>query len=69
MNNFSHEQLNPNILCSYIALKAIFFYQSEYQRGVSAWNFDVEDLKNQASLVLWHLQFTYVIDIAVYCVI
>lgn len=25
--------------------------QSEYKRGVSAWNFDVEDLKNQASLV------------------
>ncbi|XP_050226357.1 uncharacterized protein LOC126676239 isoform X2 [Mercurialis annua] len=25
--------------------------QSEYQRGVSAWNFDVEDLKVQASLV------------------
>ncbi|KAK6162227.1 hypothetical protein DH2020_002068 [Rehmannia glutinosa] len=25
--------------------------QSEYQRGVSAWNFDVEDLKFQASLV------------------
>ncbi|KAL6566228.1 hypothetical protein OROGR_001843 [Orobanche gracilis] len=24
--------------------------QSEYQRGVSAWNFDVEDLKRQASL-------------------
>ncbi|KAL9669006.1 hypothetical protein QQ045_006547 [Rhodiola kirilowii] len=29
--------------------------QSEYQRGVSAWNFDVEDLKIQASLVLLHL--------------
>ncbi|KAG6407599.1 hypothetical protein SASPL_130595 [Salvia splendens] len=26
--------------------------QSEYQRGVSAWNFDVEDLKFQASLLL-----------------
>ncbi|XP_021888169.1 serine/threonine-protein kinase BLUS1 [Carica papaya] len=25
--------------------------QSEYQRGVSAWNFDIEDLKAQASLV------------------
>ncbi|KAF5734956.1 serine/threonine-protein kinase BLUS1-like isoform X1 [Tripterygium wilfordii] len=25
--------------------------QSEYQRGVSAWNFDIEDLKSQASLV------------------
>ncbi|XP_020586423.1 serine/threonine-protein kinase BLUS1-like isoform X2 [Phalaenopsis equestris] len=25
--------------------------QSEYQRGVSAWNFDVEDLKVQASLI------------------
>ncbi|KAL7167810.1 hypothetical protein ACSBR2_038295 [Camellia fascicularis] len=25
--------------------------QSEYQRGVSAWNFDIEDLKVQASLV------------------
>lgn len=25
--------------------------QSEYQRGVSAWNFDVEDLKAQASLI------------------
>lgn len=25
--------------------------QSEYQRGVSAWNFDVEDLKAQASIV------------------
>ncbi|XP_050379164.1 serine/threonine-protein kinase BLUS1-like isoform X2 [Argentina anserina] len=25
--------------------------QSEYQRGVSAWNFDVEDLKAQASMV------------------
>ncbi|KAM2035525.1 serine/threonine-protein kinase BLUS1-like [Malus sylvestris] len=25
--------------------------QSEYQRGVSAWNFDVEDLKAQASLM------------------
>ncbi|KAL1556403.1 non-specific serine/threonine protein kinase [Salvia divinorum] len=25
--------------------------QSEYQRGVSAWNFDVEDLKFQASLI------------------
>ncbi|RZR95199.1 hypothetical protein BHM03_00024004, partial [Ensete ventricosum] len=29
-----------------------FFLQSEYQRGVSAWNFDIEDLKSQASLVL-----------------
>ncbi|XP_042382491.1 serine/threonine-protein kinase 26-like [Zingiber officinale] len=26
--------------------------QSEYQRGVSAWNFDIEDLKAQASLIL-----------------
>ncbi|KAL7149804.1 hypothetical protein ABFS83_05G065300 [Erythranthe nasuta] len=26
--------------------------QSEYQRGVSAWNFDVEDLKLQASMLL-----------------
>jgi hypothetical protein len=26
-------------------------HQSEYQRGVSAWNFDLEDLKAQASLV------------------
>ena len=25
--------------------------QSEYQRGVSAWKFDIEDLKAQASLV------------------
>ncbi|KAM0934408.1 putative protein kinase STE-STE20-Fray family [Dioscorea sansibarensis] len=25
--------------------------QSEYQRGVSAWNFDVEDLKAQASMI------------------
>ncbi|XP_040377883.1 serine/threonine-protein kinase OSR1-like isoform X2 [Oryza brachyantha] len=25
---------------------------SEYQRGVSAWNFDIEDLKAQASLIL-----------------
>ena len=25
--------------------------QNEYQRGVSAWNFDIEDLKAQASLV------------------
>ncbi|KAG6636468.1 serine/threonine-protein kinase BLUS1-like isoform X2 [Carya illinoinensis] len=25
--------------------------QSEYQRGVSAWNFDIEDLKEQASLL------------------
>ncbi|KAA8526095.1 hypothetical protein F0562_007805 [Nyssa sinensis] len=25
--------------------------QSEYQRGVSAWNFDIEDLKAQASMV------------------
>jgi hypothetical protein len=24
---------------------------SEYQRGVSAWNFDIEDLKAQASLI------------------
>ncbi|KAK4489230.1 hypothetical protein RD792_005026 [Penstemon davidsonii] len=28
--------------------------QSEYQRGVSAWNFDVEDLKLQASLVAYN---------------
>jgi hypothetical protein len=27
------------------------FIQSEYQRGVSAWNFDIEDLKAQASLI------------------
>ena len=26
--------------------------QSEYQRGVSAWNFDIEDLKVKASLLL-----------------
>ncbi|ESQ54927.1 hypothetical protein EUTSA_v10024570mg [Eutrema salsugineum] len=26
--------------------------QSEYQRGVSAWNFDVKDLKTQASLLI-----------------
>jgi hypothetical protein len=26
--------------------------QSEYQRGVSAWNFDVRDLKTQASLLI-----------------
>ena len=25
--------------------------QSEYQRGVSTWNFDIEDLKAQASLL------------------
>ncbi|RWV89167.1 hypothetical protein GW17_00048703 [Ensete ventricosum] len=27
------------------------FSRSEYKRGISAWNFDVEDLKAQASLV------------------
>lgn len=27
------------------------FMQSEYKRGVSAWNFDIEDLKAQAALV------------------
>lgn len=36
-------------------MKPFFFgfvkCQSEYQRGVSAWNFDVKDLKTQASLV------------------
>lgn len=38
--------------------KSCFSCQSEYQRGVSAWNFNVEDLKEQASLVsstLWWL--------------
>jgi hypothetical protein len=29
--------------------------QSEYQRGVSAWNFNIEDLKEQASLVSYAL--------------
>lgn len=35
-----------------------FLVQSEYQRGVSAWNFDVEDLKAQASLVCHILLFS-----------
>jgi len=35
------------------------FIQSEYQRGVSAWNFDIEDLKAQASLVSLILLFTF----------
>lgn len=37
-------------LLSYIFVLT-FPCQSEYQRGVSAWNFDLEDLKAQASLV------------------
>ena len=28
-----------------------FYYQGEYQRGVNAWNFDIEDLKAQVSQV------------------
>lgn len=29
----------------------ILLHQNEYKRGVSAWNFDIEDLKAQAALV------------------
>lgn len=51
-----HSELSVIFLSSTIT---IFSYlvelfctgQSEYQRGVSAWHFDVEDLKAQASLV------------------
>ena len=35
--------------------RVTFSCQSEYQRGVSAWNFNVEDLKEQASLVSYVL--------------
>lgn len=28
-----------------------FFLQQEYIRGISAWNFNLEDLKSQAALV------------------
>ena len=34
-----------------------FIQQSEYQRGVSAWHFDIEDLKAQASLVKFTVFF------------
>jgi hypothetical protein len=37
---------------SLLIIKLHGFIQSEYQRGVSAWNFDIEDLKAQASLVI-----------------
>ena len=29
----------------------VTFLQHEYMRGISAWNFDLEDLRKQASLV------------------
>lgn len=29
----------------------LFYMQKEYIRGISAWNFNLEDLKNQAALV------------------
>ncbi|THU55115.1 hypothetical protein C4D60_Mb11t03170 [Musa balbisiana] len=36
---------------SHLCLYSMLFLQSEYQRGVSAWNFDINDLKAQASLI------------------
>ncbi len=49
---------NSKFVHEYFTLFLIFggnvlscLHQSEYQRGVSAWNFDIEDLKAQASLV------------------
>lgn len=32
--------------------------QQEYIRGISAWNFNLEDLKNQAALVCTYCPFT-----------
>lgn len=42
----------PKILFRVILFFISFNMQSEYKRGVSAWIFDIEDLKIQASLVL-----------------
>lgn len=36
-----------NTMMNYVNL----FQQTEYKRGVSSWNFNVEDLKAQAALV------------------
>lgn len=36
---------------SFFLFMLIINLQSEYQRGVSAWNFDLEELKFRASLV------------------
>ena len=33
------------------SIKRSYALQQEYIRGISAWNFDLEDLKNQAALV------------------
>ena len=43
--------------------KLRYSVQQEYIRGISAWNFNLEDLKNQAALVsiiLPGLVFTYI---------
>ena len=41
-----------NYLCGLLYLESyVTFLQHEYMRGISAWNFDLEDLRKQASLV------------------
>ena len=48
--------MTPESKIATMLLKRVTFScQSEYQRGVSAWNFNVEDLKEQASLVSYVL--------------
>ncbi|BBH00414.1 Protein kinase superfamily protein [Prunus dulcis] len=38
------------------AITFIFYEQQEYIRGISAWNFNLEDLKNQAALCCLQIQ-------------
>jgi hypothetical protein len=53
-----HVLHNWQLNCIFVVLRIVFWsctqlhvLQSEYKRGVSAWNFNIEDLKAQAALV------------------
>lgn len=40
------------------------YMQNEYKRGVSSWNFNVEDLKAQAALVCVH----FILDVTMFAI-
>ena len=40
-----------------LLLLTSYCLQNEYKRGISGWNFNLEDMKAQASLVNIHLEY------------
>lgn len=47
------------LILAYLFIFLKFILQNEYKRGISGWNFNLDDMKAQASLVNVHLDLHF----------